>query len=255
MQHSFDIEIASTYSVEVAILLNNIAFWTQKNILNNQHFYENYFWTYNSYDAFVELHPYWSASTIKRTINKAIKDGLLIKGNFNTKRYDRTNWYALTHKGLSLYPVVLNQFNTHTAKLTNQSQQGFEGCESPKPLINTHRTISSDGSDEIVRAIPDSKQHIKEVRTTHISILHSYNIHLPKDEKLISQEIIEEGIKEIEKNGFTLERYLNFITAECKGWVTKPWESKGGSLKRNGYDVILNPKNIRKAFDLKFLDK
>lgn len=99
------------------------------------------------------------------------------------------------------------------------------------------------------------KNKEKEVRTTYAFILDSYGIYLPPDGEPLSDEIIEAGIKEIEKYGKTLERYLNFITAECSGWVTRPWQAKNGDMRRNGYDVILNPKNIRKAFKLKLLDK
>lgn len=99
------------------------------------------------------------------------------------------------------------------------------------------------------------KNKEKEVRTPYASLLNSYGIHMPTDGTPPSDEIIQAGIKEIEAHGFTLERYLKFITTECSGWVTKPWTSKTGELRRNGYDVVLNPKNIRKAFKLQLLDK
>ena len=92
MDHSFNITAAKLYGVEEAVLLHNIYFWIKKNKANNKHFYDGYFWTYNSVEAFSELFSYWTKRQVERILNNLIKKGAIIKANYNEKAYDRTSW-------------------------------------------------------------------------------------------------------------------------------------------------------------------
>lgn len=138
MNHSFDIEIARTYSVNIAIFLDHIAFWTQKNIANQKHFHKNYYWTYSSYEAFTDIFPYWTIDIIRKLIKKCISLELLIKSNFNFHKYDQTNWYALTIDGIKLFPIVMQQYYTQVAKLPDEAQQGLlnEKIEQTAPSLS-----------------------------------------------------------------------------------------------------------------------
>ena len=68
MTHQFDAGIAEIYGVEIAIMVQNFAFWIAKNKANNRNFYEGKTWTYNTIKAFNELFPYWSESQIRRIL-------------------------------------------------------------------------------------------------------------------------------------------------------------------------------------------
>ena len=103
MNHSFNVEIAKDHGILPAILLENIYFWTKKNQANDTHFYDGYYWTYNSAKAFAELFPYASEKTIRNALKKLVDDGILITGNYNKLKLDRTLWYALTDKGIGLF--------------------------------------------------------------------------------------------------------------------------------------------------------
>ena len=118
MNHNFDIEIAKTYGIEEAILLENFNYWISKNKANNENFIDGKYWTYNSAKAFTELFPYMSVRKIQYAINNLIKQGLLIKGNHNKKTYDRTLWYAITDKGFA----ILQNCQMEMTKLLNQYQ-------------------------------------------------------------------------------------------------------------------------------------
>lgn len=98
MTHSFDAHIAKACGVREAILLYNIDFWIAKNKANNKHFYKGHYWTYNSSRAFAELFPYLTQKVIENALTKLVKEGYLIKDNFNENSFDRTSWYSLTDK-------------------------------------------------------------------------------------------------------------------------------------------------------------
>ena len=136
MDHSFNIKAAKLYGVEEAVLLHNIYFWIKKNKANNRHFYDGYFWTYNSVEAFSELFPYWTKRQVERILNNLIKKGAIIKANYNEKAYDRTSWYAITQTVESIYANGEMDF-------TKQGN-GFHQTVEPIPDNNTdNNTINN----------------------------------------------------------------------------------------------------------------
>lgn len=137
MQHNFDIEIAKEYGLYEAILLNNIYYWIEKNKANNTHFYDGYYWTYNSIKAFIELFPYLTKRKIETALNNLKECGLIIVGNYNTNQYDRTNWYALTEKGNAIFKNVKSILPICEMESCNMGN-GLPRNVKPIPDINTN---------------------------------------------------------------------------------------------------------------------
>jgi len=115
MEHSFNIEIATKYGIEEAILLNNLYFWICKNIVNKQNFYDNYYWTYNTMEAFAQLFPYMNKRQIGYRLQHLVDENLIIKGNYNNSQLDRTLWYTLTKQAY----CILQNCNYEKTKLQN----------------------------------------------------------------------------------------------------------------------------------------
>ena len=87
--YSFDTDVAKVVGVDGAVLLENIAFWVDKNRANEVNFYDGYYWTYNSMNAFTELFPFWSLKQVRRILNNLTGE-YLVTGNYNKSPYDRT---------------------------------------------------------------------------------------------------------------------------------------------------------------------
>ena len=100
MTYTFDTLLATKYGVNEAIMLNNLIFWIAKNEANGKHFHDGRYWTYNSVSAMERLYPFWTTSQIRTVISSLIKQGVLLKGNYNDKGYDRTMWYGFTDEFL-----------------------------------------------------------------------------------------------------------------------------------------------------------
>ena len=96
MIHSFDVDIATKYGIECAVLLNQINYWCLKNEANNKHLHNGRYWVYNTKKAFARLFPYMSERTIDYNLTKLKKENLILTDNFNRSKMDRTTWYALT---------------------------------------------------------------------------------------------------------------------------------------------------------------
>ena len=106
MKHIFDVELATEYGVNCAIILENLHYWIVKNEANGTNFHDGRYWTYNSRRAMAELFPYMSEKQINTATKKLIDAGLVVTGNHNNVAYDRTLWYALTDDGLALFQNV-----------------------------------------------------------------------------------------------------------------------------------------------------
>lgn len=173
MQHSFDINIATQYGVNVAIFLNNIVFWIKKNEANKKHFHEGRYWTYNSSEALNILLPYWSTDQLDRLVKKCKELGLLLTNNFNHSSYDRTRWYGLTDKALKLFGFSIPQNS---------------GIEENKPRFRSRET-----AEPIPDINTDIKTDIKDYRSTDVEHECSFELfwnEYPRKEKKVTAKKI-----------------------------------------------------------------
>lgn len=108
MNYTFDIDDATKYGVDEAIMLSNLKFWLRKNKVNERHNHDGHTWTYNSKKGFAELFPFWSPRQIERIINSLKKQGLIITGNYNKMKFDHTLWYAFVDEKLLELPITPN---------------------------------------------------------------------------------------------------------------------------------------------------
>lgn len=148
MYHSFDADIATEYGIPEAIFLCNIAFWVKQNTLNKNNLFEGRYWTYNSLDAYAGLFPYLSKSTIQRVVKHLKEEGLILTGNFNNDRFNHTNYYTLTEKGMSLIQ--------NSTRRSGQNEV-VDSAYSDLPLFNNN-TDSTDinNSDKNIQIFPES---------------------------------------------------------------------------------------------------
>ena len=166
MQHSFDTEIAAQYGIVEAILLNNFAFWLAKKKANGQDFHDGRYWTYNSIKAFKELFPYLTENQLRRALNKLIEDGLIVTGNYNKASYDRTLWYALTEKAMTILGVDLTNANGKNHKsICEKNQMDFD--KKPNAIGQNHEPIpdiNTDINTDIYTASKDTVRQTQDVR-------------------------------------------------------------------------------------------
>lgn len=106
MNHFFNVDIATEYGVNAAVLLESIGYWVKQNEANDTNFFDGYYWTYNSRRAYRELFPYMSKRQLDTAFQKLIDAGLIITGNYNKQNYDRTLWYTLSKNGKAILHYV-----------------------------------------------------------------------------------------------------------------------------------------------------
>jgi len=88
--------LAKTIGLNEAIILQQIYWW----LCESKHEHEGHRWIYNSYPQWQKQFPWWSIVTIKRTIRRLEKLGLLIPGKFNKAKFDKTKWYRIDQEAV-----------------------------------------------------------------------------------------------------------------------------------------------------------
>lgn len=147
--------IAVAHSINAAIFLQQLSQWTFLNLANKHHIYDGHVWSYNSLEAYETIFPFWNRRQLETLINNMVKDGLIIKGNYNKHKYDRTCWYALTYKALVFFPELMKPEFLDTM-LGAISQK----CEMETPdfadntIMENHFTKMRNGNPENVTPIP-----------------------------------------------------------------------------------------------------
>ena len=132
--HIFNVAEAKKYGIEGAILLSNLRFWLDKNKANEKNIHDGRVWTYNSTRAFCELFPYWNEFQIKKILKKLRDAEIILAGNYNKVKYDRTLWYTINEDQYVIFvpSIVLKRSMEGTKKVDGKCGKGR-----PIPDINT----------------------------------------------------------------------------------------------------------------------
>jgi len=134
VHHSFDIHLATELkSIELAILVHHFAFWIDVNRRAKRNEHDGKVWMYQTLEQITENFPYWSKQQVERYIRKLTNMGVLVKGNYNTNKYDRTVWYAFGDDWIQ------NENTISRNREIERSESGNDdlGIETPIPDTKT----------------------------------------------------------------------------------------------------------------------
>lgn len=200
--HSFDTGIAAAISLEAAIIYNHIAYWIRQNAARGINFYDGRTWTYETSDYIFSFLPYLSKDRIVRALRDLVDHGVLLKGNYNKNKFDKTAWYALNDQ----FEKTKNDDSTlqNSKKVSDEANlphRNGESATSSNIYIKTHieKTIdtrvrenppadadekkSSSSSKSKKKKEPDKpqtialiqrRQHVKTSETQHNHLCQKY---------------------------------------------------------------------------------
>ena len=92
---------AEVLGVNESIIIQQIHYWLNINEKAKINFHEGRYWTYNTYENWQKTNfRFLSVPTLKRIFKKLEDKKILIKDNFNKKKYDRTLWVTINYEKL-----------------------------------------------------------------------------------------------------------------------------------------------------------
>jgi len=89
--------LARTIGLNEAIILQQIHYWLQK----SKNVREGQTWVYKSVREWQTEFPFWSTNTIERTLKKLEQQQLIMVGNYNKYKSDRTKWYTIQYENIA----------------------------------------------------------------------------------------------------------------------------------------------------------
>jgi hypothetical protein len=266
VNYSFDIGVAEKLGVNAAIVVQNLQFWIKKNEANNKHFHDDRYWTFNSIKAWKDLFPFWSDRQIRKILDDLIEKGIIIKGNYNELKYDRTLWYAFTDYGIS----ILHNCQMKVTDLSNRSDKNVEPIPDINTDINTDVNTDRESTPEMTEIEITGECEIKATEVIKAGkidlndIVAEFNkvvVRLPRVTMLTEKrrKLINARLNEYDREAISVCFFKagksNFLAGENdRGWVASfDWILKSENFVKvyeGNYDPKVSvPKNLQGALN------
>ena len=140
--YSFDLEESILYGIEEALLLQGFRYYIGLHAASGTQFYEGRYWVYNSRASLLKLHPYLTEAKLRSSLDNLIENGVLLRGNFNKKEYDKTSWYAFTDEYLEqLDPSIKNYVENDPGEIHQGPGDFNQGPGEINPTIPIYTPI------------------------------------------------------------------------------------------------------------------
>lgn len=147
-----------------AIILQQIHYWLVKNV----NIKDGYSWVYNSIKEWNKQFDWLSEPTLKRKFKSLENKGLLITGNYNKAKFDRTKWYRINYDTLDEMGLPLYQNDTtivskrYNAKCQDDTHYTIDYTESNNiDYILTQDSINTKGDGILAESDNDNKNRGK----------------------------------------------------------------------------------------------
>jgi len=103
--HNFNVKLATLIGLNEAIILQHFWYWHENNSgkaerLKGEHPFP---WSHNTIESIEKIFPYLKGGAIRGAIDRLVKGGWIVTGNFNKLSFDKTKWYSITEKTHRLF--------------------------------------------------------------------------------------------------------------------------------------------------------
>lgn len=202
-------ELAAEIGLHESIILLQIDFW----IAIHGHWQEGKKWTYQSVRDIQKMFPYISLATINRAIHGLIDKGLILEGNYNEYKYDKTRWFAINFDGcrklksVSIAPAWQEQHTGHDTHSNQNETPPYQPNDNPEnsyidstPFQNgtrsnqfeTGSTQNETGSNQFGTTIPESSSEITSENSSEISGRESQNFAEQNSERANARTLLNQ---------------------------------------------------------------
>ena len=149
-------ELATLLGLNEAIVLQQVHYWCNHNERAGNNFRDGYYWCFNAYTKWHEEFPWWGDKTIRTTFRKLENLGLLVTGNYNRVKMDRTKWYRIDYDALDAL-IAANYPPPET--------------ENPQPFGKNYRMESANITEPIPETIKKIRMDFRPYRRKPLVIL------------------------------------------------------------------------------------
>ncbi|SFA86379.1 MULTISPECIES: conserved phage C-terminal domain-containing protein [unclassified Bacillus (in: firmicutes)] len=221
-------ELAVKIGFNEALMLQQIHYW----VSSSTHIIEGKKWIYNTYKEWQNQLPFWSESTIMRTIRSLEKQGFLISANWNSSKMDKTKWYTINYQKVEELENAEMELSFGQNEVSNTSECTMEEGSLTKAIPESTSEITTEKNiivDEVISYLNEKTNAVYKSRT-------------PKNRKIIRARMRE---------GFTLDDFKRVIDIKTEEWQHLPHLCKflrPTTLFGTKFEAYLNQKVVQKSF-------
>ncbi|HHU6758782.1 TPA: DnaD domain protein, partial [Staphylococcus aureus] len=218
-------KLAELIGLNEAIVLQQIHYWLN----NSKHKYDGKTWIFNSYPEWQKQFPFWSLITIKRTIYSLEKQNLLLIGNYNKAKFDKTKWYTINYQ--TIEGMIRPSYQNDTTSVSKRDDGVYQN--------DTTNTIDYTETNKH-RETDDVSKSFKYI-STNLEII----------QNPLKAEQLEHEIKSFKQDQFEIVKVAtDYCKENNKGLnylltVLKNWNKEGVSDKESAENK-LKPRNTKK---------
>ncbi|MWU85343.1 DnaD domain protein [Staphylococcus aureus] len=218
-------KLAELIGLNEAIVLQQIHYWLN----NSKHKYDGKTWIFNSYPEWQKQFPFWSLITIKRTIYSLEKQNLLLIGNYNKAKFDKTKWYSINYQ--TIEGMIRPSYQNDTTSVSKRDDGVYQ----------------NDATNTI-----DYTETNKHRETDDVSKSFKYiSINLEIIQNPLKAEQLEHEIKSFKQDQFEIvkvatdyckenNKSLNYLLTVLKNW------NKEGVSDKESAENKLKPRKTKK---------
>lgn len=199
-----DVKLAKVIGLNEAIVLQQVNYW-----LHGRHAkkIDGRLWTYNSMKKWHEQFSFWSLNTMKRAFSSLEEDGLLVVGNYNKYKFDKTKWYSIDEDKL------VNRM-TQNGSMEEPKMGHSDWPKMGQPIPDTTDTNNTDTNNNSQTQSDDTL----ETRKAIINYLNEklgtkYKPSASKNKTVINARLNE---------GYHLDDFKQVIDNKYKDWANDP---------------------------------
>lgn len=193
-------QLAVKVGLNEAIVLQQIHYWTK----GGRPSVDGLSWTYNSMKDWQKQFPFFSISTLRRTIDSLVDQGLLVRKKMADNPFDQTLYYAILHEKLT-------DMQPHTAQ----------------PEVVTEAANPCAQNEQIRSAQNEQITSTKNTKTTESDVV-SY------------ETLLSEGIQEKEAEDFLKQRKRQRKPLTARSWgALKREAGKAGWPLQAAVEIVL----------------
>ncbi|WP_141060870.1 replication protein [Staphylococcus aureus] len=226
-------KLAELIGLNEAIVLQQIHYWLN----NSKHKYDGKTWIFNSYPEWQKQFPFWSLITIKRTIYSLEKQNLLLIGNYNKAKFDKTKWYTINYQ--TIEGMIRPSYQNDTTNVSKRDDGVYQN--DPTNTIDYTETSSETTSNNSATDVTheqfeewwklyDKKKDKKMSFTKFKSCLKKHSFEqIMQGTREYLKTITDKQYQKYPKTFLTNESYMNDYSEEIK-------ETGIDQLERMKYD-------------------
>ncbi|PCF64553.1 DnaD domain protein [Staphylococcus intermedius] len=221
-------KLAETIGLNEAIILQQIHYWLN----NSNHQYDDKKWIYNSYPEWQKQFPFWSLMTIKRAIYSLEKQELLIVGNYNKAKFDKTKWYSINYP--TLESMIRPSYQNDTTSVSKRNDGAYQNDTTN--TIDYTETNKQKETDDVSRIFQLISKEIEMIQNPLKGQELEQAIESFESNKV---EIVQVAIDYCKQNN----KGINYLIKVLDNWSKEGIKTKEEATKK------IEPKKTKKAND------